>query len=112
MDDKFNKVIGERIRYLRQKNDMTQMDFAKLMGLRSSGIISQVETGERGLKRENIFKAAQIFGVEPAVLMADVQMSDEDLDMHVAFAKLLAEKENNPEKKSYFEAIKKLLNQD
>ena len=105
----FNIVIGKRIKHLRLKNDMTQMDLAALMNFKSSGIISQIENGERGLKRDNIFKAADIFMIEPAVLMAKVDIQNEDLDIHVAFSKLVKQKEIDEKSKNYYDLIKKIL---
>lgn len=81
MGEKFNVILGRRIRILRRQMQMSQEELGALLGYHSSGMISQVENGLRGMDREKIKKAAEIFGVPFSVMMSEQDYSDTDLEM-------------------------------
>jgi transcriptional regulator with XRE-family HTH domain len=105
----FKTILGKKIKRLRKLNDVTQEDLRKALGLNSSGMISQVEDGTKGLKKENIVRAAAFFGVHPIVLFSPVDMSKEDLEMMNGIMKLIEKKNTSAENKSYYNTIRKLL---
>jgi transcriptional regulator with XRE-family HTH domain len=71
-----NKIIGNKIKYLRKINEITQVELKKELGFTSTGTISQVENGKKGLKLASLMKVAKIFGVHPAVLISPVDITD------------------------------------
>ena len=105
----FREVLGEKIRMLRRIQDRTQMDLAKFLGLTSSGAISQVENGSKGLTVENIARTAQFFGVHPVVLMSPVEMTEDQLKMMIGVGKLVGNEDRSAEQESYYQAIRRLL---
>lgn len=104
-----NKIIGRRIKILREKMQFTQVEFAKMLGLKSSGIISQVENGERGLKGSNMAKAAEIFGVEEIALNASLDLSYDSVSMVTEFIRLLKKKKRNRKEENTLKIIKLTL---
>lgn len=62
-------TMGERIRYLRESKGMTQEELGEKIGVQKSAI-RKYEKGEvQNIKRSNIKKLADIFGVNPTYLM-------------------------------------------
>ena len=104
----FDKTLGNKIRILRQLHEMTQVEVADALGYESSGILSLIESGKSGMKREKIYKAAELFGVHPAVLMSPQEFDDEQIKMFIATFKLIRNREKSP----HYQAIKALLNID
>ena len=67
---RFRHILGNKIRILRTMSGKTQVELGKELGFSSSGAISQIENGLKGLKVESIIRAAEVFGVHPFVLLA------------------------------------------
>lgn len=106
----YRKALGKKIRLLREANDVTQIELAKALGFKSTGTISLVENGIKGLKVASIVKAARYFNIHPAVLISAVEMGKDDLKMFSDLMILTEKKQKNPEKvKPFFDAISKLL---
>ncbi|WP_445251947.1 helix-turn-helix domain-containing protein [Microcoleus sp. B3-D7] len=61
-------TIGERIKILRDRKQVTQESFAKSVG-RSLSIVCRVETNDRELTYSEIFVWAKALGVEPESLI-------------------------------------------
>jgi len=104
-----NEIIGKRIRILREKAEMSQVELARLIGLTSSGIISQVENGERGLKGENLAKVAEIFGVEEIALTASKDLSWTSVKMVTEFTRLLRKKKKTAADENVLKIIEMTL---
>lgn len=51
------------VKFLREKNKMSQEDMANLLGFKSQCSVSLVEKGERQLSVENLEKISDFFGV-------------------------------------------------
>jgi transcriptional regulator with XRE-family HTH domain len=62
-------TMGERIYMLRKKNDMTQSDLAKRLGVGRSAVLKYEKGEVENLPRSTIEKMAMIFGVSPAYIM-------------------------------------------
>lgn len=62
-------TMGERIYALRKKNDMTQSDLAKRLGVGRSAVLKYEKGEVENLPRSTIEKMAMIFGVSPAYIM-------------------------------------------
>lgn len=59
------KTFGSRIQELRKKNNLTQSELAKKIGL-STNFIGMVERGERNTSVDKIFKLAKAFNISLA----------------------------------------------
>lgn len=90
----FKKLIGHRIRFLRDKAGISQMELAYQVGYESTGAISQIERGLRGMDKEKLFRCADVLGVHPAVLMSPKKFTEEQLTIIVNLLKVI---ENNPQ---------------
>ena len=76
-------TMGERIRYLRESKGMTQEELGEKIGVQKSAI-RKYEKGEvQNIKRSNIKKLADIFGVSPTYLMCleDEQQTAEEQNL-------------------------------
>ena len=62
-------TIGERIRQLRIRKDMSQEELAKRLGLSGKTVVSKIEKGDRDIKHELIVKTAKVLGVSPTFLL-------------------------------------------
>lgn len=54
------KKIGEKIKYIREMENMTQADVAKFLGVDQS-MISKYENGERAISSDSLNKLATLF---------------------------------------------------
>jgi transcriptional regulator with XRE-family HTH domain len=111
LDKKAIRVsIGKKIRALREMNEMTQMQLASAIGMTSTGAISQIENGEKGIKLHAILRAADVLGVHPVVLLSVEDLDKNELKLMVDMMAFLKKKHRNPRTlKPHFDAIKKLI---
>jgi transcriptional regulator with XRE-family HTH domain len=104
------RIMGKKIRLLRELNDITQVDLAKLLGYSSTGTISLIENGIKGMKNVAVIKAAGFFRVHPAVLFSPTDLDKDELKILSAVMNLLDENRRNPEKmKPYIDMLKMIL---
>lgn len=61
--------IHERIKYLREKKNMSQDELAEKVGYKHKSAISKVERGIRDINQEMIAKYAHALGTTPSYLM-------------------------------------------
>lgn len=78
-DPTLREAIGKKIRQLRKLQDVSQVELATAIGMSSTGAISQVEQGVKGLKMTSLIKAARFFGVHPMILMDTGDYTDDEL---------------------------------
>ena len=97
------------MKILRKQIDMTQNELAKHLGLKSSGIISQVENGERGLKVENILKCADFFGIDACYLISEYDYSEKELRAMIGFKNLVENPKKSKVMKIRYEKVIELL---
>lgn len=64
--------IGQKIRKLRTKSDMTQAELATRLGLSSASTISHFETGERQISVDLLFHISVIFDVPPGLFFLEL----------------------------------------
>jgi transcriptional regulator with XRE-family HTH domain len=106
----YRLALGKKVKLLREQNDVTQVDLAKALGFKSTGTISLVENGIKGLKVASIIKLAHFFQVHPAVLISPIEMEKDDLKMFSDLMILTERKRKDPDKvRPFFSAISKLL---
>lgn len=104
------KVIGKKIRILRELKEMTQVELGKAVGMSSSGAISQIENGEKGIKLHAILRVADILGVHPIVLLNLDDLDKEELKLMVDMMSFMKKKHRDPAAlKPHFDAIKRLI---
>jgi transcriptional regulator with XRE-family HTH domain len=56
--------LGFRIKELRIKKGLTQVDFAKRLGYKHPSIISEIESGKKGLSANKLPVVANVLGVD------------------------------------------------
>jgi len=66
------KVVGDRIRVLRQKAKLSQEALADACGLHRT-YIGAVERGERNISLLNIVAISRALGVKPAFLLKEIE---------------------------------------
>lgn len=62
-------TMGDRIKYLREKHNMTQDELGELLGVQKSAIRKYEKGSVENIKRTSIKKMSEHFGVSPAWLM-------------------------------------------
>ena len=56
--------LGIRIKELRLQQGLTQIDFAKRLGYKHPSIISEIESGKKGLSADKLPLIADVLGVD------------------------------------------------
>jgi transcriptional regulator with XRE-family HTH domain len=79
----FKRLLGEKIFILRTKRGLTQMQLAAALGYNSTGMVSQIEKGFRGMASDKVVQAAKILRVNPAFLFSNQNMSRNSIEMLV-----------------------------
>ena len=106
----FKTVLGKKIKMLRELKQIGQVELARALGYKSTGTISLIENGKKGMKVSSILKASTFFKIHPAVLLSPLEVDKEDLEMFSDLMKLMERRKKEPDKtRPYFEAIRKLL---
>lgn len=105
----YKSILGKKIRQLRGLTGTTQMDLAHHLGFSSTGAISQVESGSKGLTIENIHRTAEFFGVHSAALFSPVEMTDDDLTIMRILLDRIEHKKGNVKKRQDYELISRLV---
>ena len=104
------KIMGKKIRILREMNNVTQMELGKILGYASTGAISLIENGIKGMKNVVVIKAAEFFRIHPSVLLLPSEMGREELEIYSAVMNLMDEYRKNPKRmRPYLENLKKSL---
>lgn len=92
--------LSSNIKILRERKGMTQIKFAKKVGVNSTQI-SKYEKGDGFPKMENVFKIAEILGVKPGELidrnfmdpntaMNTMQSKDRTMEYEFLIGKIMA----------------------
>ena len=89
-------VFGRKFRKLRKIKGWTQRELAEMLGYATEAMISHIETGKSYMDQDMIYKAAELFGVNPAVMMGGEDYSDGDLKMIVNLMQLIRDEDNPP----------------
>jgi transcriptional regulator with XRE-family HTH domain len=72
------KIIGRNIRILREYKNLSRVQLGKALGYSSTGTISLIEAGERGLQLASLMQVSDYFGVHPAVLISKIPSENFD----------------------------------
>lgn len=101
------EIFGEQLKKLRQAHGMSQMDLAYILKYTSSGMVSQIENGKRGMDLEKIHQVVELFNVQPNFFFGEREIKGNDLKLCLAFE---AQVMLPPEKRhDYFKCIRTLL---
>jgi transcriptional regulator with XRE-family HTH domain len=95
MEKNFLVEFGKRIHTLRELTNTTQEDLRKALGFTSTGAISQVENGTKGMKFEAVLKSASFFGIHPMLLISNGNLSKSDLEVMIKTMEILKQKDTN-----------------
>lgn len=72
MDQIIYKILGERIKKIRNEKGLSQVDVGKHIG-HTSASISNIENGEQRIQLADLYKLAEFFEVEPFFLLPTLQ---------------------------------------
>jgi transcriptional regulator with XRE-family HTH domain len=86
------KIMGKKIRILREMNNVTQMELAKILGYKSTGAISLIENGIKGMKHVVVIKAAEFFRIHPTVLFSPANLDEDELEIYSDVMKSMDER--------------------
>lgn len=112
--EEYNKRVGQRVKAIREKKGISQMDLLKVLGSKSTeaddesgklpnaNYISMIENGRRGLTTKNINKICEAYGVSPDYLML---RSDYMTDAERAKAVLVSLNKDNSIESDFFDLI-------
>ena len=104
------KIMGKKIKILREMNDVTQVELAKVLGYASTGTISLIENGIKGMKNVVVIKAAEFFRIHPSVLLLPSEMGRDELEIFSAVMRLMDERRKNPKQITpHVEIFKRML---
>jgi transcriptional regulator with XRE-family HTH domain len=107
---RFKHILGNKIRKLRTVSGITQVELAKKLGFTSTGAISQIENGLKGMKVESIIRAAEVFGVHPFILLTPYDLGQEETEIITKLFMLLEKHRRQPNMvRSYVQQLLMLL---
>lgn len=102
------ETIYERIRRLRQENNMSQDELAKKTGYTSRSTINKIEAGKIDISRAKIKFFADALGVTPAYLMGWEEESEQGYYTDPEVAEYAEELRTNPELRVLFSSSRNL----
>lgn len=102
------ETIYERIRRLRQENNMSQDELAKKTGYTSRSTINKIEAGKIDISRAKIKVFADALGVTPAYLMGWEDKSEQGYYTDPEVAEYAEELRTNPELRVLFSSSRNL----
>lgn len=102
------ETIYERIRRLRQENNMSQDELAKKTGYTSRSTINKIEAGKIDISRAKIKVFADALGVTPAYLMGWEDESEQGYYADPEVAEYAEELRTNPELRVLFSSSRNL----
>ena len=102
------ETIYERIRRLRQENNMSQDELAKKTGYTSRSTINKIEAGKIDISRAKIKFFADALGVTPAYLMGGEEESEQGYYTDPEVAEYAEELRTNQELRVLFSSSRNL----
>lgn len=71
-----SKIVGKMIRKIRIEKGMTQVHLSKKLGYKSPSILSEIESGKKGVDADKVPLIAEILGVEVTALFFEEKILD------------------------------------
>jgi transcriptional regulator with XRE-family HTH domain len=75
------RLLGEKLRYLRTQQQMTQVELTQQLGLARQGYVSNLEAGRKAPSLDLVVQIADLFGVTTDYLLLDT-IAVEMVDTH------------------------------
>lgn len=76
-------TVADRIKYLREKKEMSQEELAHQMGLKSRSSITRIEKSGNDISLRDVERLSEIFNVSPLYLMGWQDESDNINDKEI-----------------------------
>jgi transcriptional regulator with XRE-family HTH domain len=109
-DAELRKRLGKKLKLLRLKREKTQVELATAMGMTSTGAVSQVENGSKGLRPLAILNAADFLEVSTADLIIPDDLDEVEVKLRVGLERLIRRRRKDAKSvASYIDALIKLL---
>lgn len=83
-------TVGEKIKMLREAQNMTQEELAMSVGYKTRSSIAKIETGENDPTQKNLMRIAEVLGVSPGELIDDREPTEPATPAKTLEARLLA----------------------
>jgi transcriptional regulator with XRE-family HTH domain len=111
-DPALRNIVGKKLRLLREMRGVTQVELATAIGMSSTGAISQVENGSKGMKLTSLLKAAGFLDVSPMFLLSPEEYDPVDLQLLSGVERIIRRRRKNPKSVApHIEALLKLLSE-
>jgi len=91
----YQQILGKKIRVLRDMKGWSQLKLAHEIGYSSSGAISLIESGERGMSQDKIVETARLLGIHPSILLSPNDMTKDTIEMFSYLQKAIDNKSEN-----------------
>jgi transcriptional regulator with XRE-family HTH domain len=91
---KYNERMAFRFKLFRELKGLNQVEAGKLLGYKSSGAISLIESGERGLNKTRLAKAAKVLDTFVEVLTVENDLTKDELIHMNNILKILTNKKH------------------
>ena len=95
--ERFRQMLGKKSKRCEPPGGITQVELARALGFTSTGAISQVENGLRGLMFESIINAAKVLDGHPVFLMDPDDIESDDCELISAMLRLFEKRRQEPE---------------
>lgn len=110
-EKEFNAVFSKRLRYYLEKNDMTQNDLAKRLGVGTTSVYNWVN-GIKSPRMDKVDSMCKIFNCKRSDLMEEKEDSDDSYYLNDDAREMAQFLYNNPEYKVLFDTTRKVKKED
>ena len=62
--NKMNIYFGKKIKEIRKKNNLTQLEFAQILGYKDKSMIAHIENGDSEMSNDKIALLIEKFGID------------------------------------------------
>jgi len=109
--DKFYKNIGEKVRKIRKKKNISQEELAWKIG-KSPNFIGLIERGKKRPSIETLREISRVLGVPLKTFFDDMQYSLPEEDIFIEKIRFLLRNTSEKDKKVVYQVIKSILKKE
>ncbi|MDO8447074.1 MAG: helix-turn-helix transcriptional regulator [Deltaproteobacteria bacterium] len=102
MDQTLYKIVGDKIRKIRNDKGLSQVDLAKHID-HTSASISNIENGEQRIQLADLYKLAEFFEVELSSLLPSLQ------ELKASMPSIDKEIKKYPEAQALIDSLRKTM---